>query len=246
MNLRRWFLAPSWFWLVALFAAPFTIVLAYSFLSRGPYGGVEQPATLENYARLLDPLYLTILLRSFVIAAIATALCLVVAFPAALFIARSTKRRNLYLQLVMLPFWTSFLVRTYAWIFLLRETGLVNSALQALGLIREPLPLLYNNGAVLLGLVYGYFMDQRGWVRGLIVASAIPVAILANGARVAGTGMAAHWIGKEAAEGFFHEFSGWIVFLFAFVMILAIQKLIVKVAPKPAGALPPSTSPAAV
>jgi len=156
MNLRRWFLAPSWFWLVALFAAPFTIVLAYSFLSRGPYGGVEQPATLENYARLLDPLYLTILLRSFVIAAIATALCLVVAFPAALFIARSTKRRNLYLQLVMLPFWTSFLVRTYAWIFLLRETGLINTALQAVGLIRDPLPLLYNDGAVLIGLVYGY------------------------------------------------------------------------------------------
>ena len=63
--------------------------------------------------------------------------------------------------------------------------------------------------------------------------SAIPVAILANGARVAGTGMAAHWIGPEAAEGFFHEFSGWIVFLFAFVMILAIQRLIVKMAPKP-------------
>jgi exosortase len=98
---------------------------------------------------------------------------------------------------------------------------------------------------ITLGIVYGYFMDQRTWVRVLIVASAVPVAILANGARVAGTGMAAHWIGKGAAEGFFHEFSGWIVFLFAFVMILAIQKVIVKVAPKPAG-LPPSTSPAAV
>ncbi len=156
MNLRRWFLAPSWFWLVVLFAAPFAIVLAYSFLSRGPYGGVEQPATLENYARLFDPLYLTILLRSFAIAAAATILCLLVAFPAALFIARSTKRRNLYLQLVMLPFWTSLLVRTYAWIFLLRETGLINTALQAVGLMREPLPLLYNDGAVLLGLVYGY------------------------------------------------------------------------------------------
>jgi spermidine/putrescine transport system permease protein len=156
MNLRRWFLAPSWLWLAALFAAPFAVVLGYSFLSRGPYGGVEQPPTIENYTRLADPLYLTILLRSFLTAAFATALCLVIAFPAALFIARSTRRRNLYLQLVMLPFWTSFLVRTYAWIFLLRETGLVNSALQALGLIREPLPLLYNHGAVLLGLVYGY------------------------------------------------------------------------------------------
>ncbi len=156
MKLRRWFLAPSWFWLIALFAAPFAIVLGYSFLSRGPYGGVEQPGTVENYQRLADPLYLTILLRSFAIAAVATALCLVVAFPAALFIAQSTKRRNLYLQLVMLPFWTSFLVRTYAWIFLLRETGLINTALQAIGVVREPLPLLYNDGAVLLGLVYGY------------------------------------------------------------------------------------------
>ena len=99
---------------------------------------------------------------------------------------------------------------------------------------------------ITLGIVYGYFMDKRAWVRVLIVASAVPVAILANGARVAGTGMAAHWIGKEAAEGFFHEFSGWIVFLFAFVMILAIQKFIVKVAPKPAEALTPSASPAAV
>ncbi len=156
MSLRRWFLLPAWTWLAALFAAPFAIVLAYSFLSRGPYGGVEQPSTFENYQRLFDPLYLSILLRSFVTAALATALCLVIAFPAALFIARSTRRRNLYLQLVMLPFWTSFLVRTYAWIFLLRETGLINTALQAIGVIHAPLPLLYNQGAVLLGLVYGY------------------------------------------------------------------------------------------
>jgi exosortase/archaeosortase family protein len=74
-------------------------------------------------------------------------------------------------------------------------------------------------------------MDPRGWVRALIVLSAIPVAIVANGARVAGTGMATQWIGPEAAEGFFHEFSGWIVFVFAFVMILVIQRLILKFAP---------------
>ena len=86
---------------------------------------------------------------------------------------------------------------------------------------------------ITLGIVYGYFMDTRTWVRVLIVASAIPVAIIANGARVAGTGMAAHWIGPEAAEGFFHEFSGWIVFLFAFAMILILQRIIVKFAPAP-------------
>jgi spermidine/putrescine transport system permease protein len=86
----------------------------------------------------------------------ATVLCLLLAFPAALFISRAPRYKNLYLQLVMLPFWTSFLVRTYAWIFLLRDTGFFNTVLQALGIIHSPLPLLYNDGAVLLGLVYGY------------------------------------------------------------------------------------------
>jgi len=156
MKLRRWFLLPAWVWMSALFLAPLAIVLDYSFLSRGPYGGAAQPWTVESYQRLFDPLYLTILLRSFAMALAATAACLVLAFPAALFIARAPRHKNLYLQLVMLPFWTSFLVRTYAWMFLLRDTGLINTALQAIGIVHHPLPLLYNDGAVLLGLVYGY------------------------------------------------------------------------------------------
>jgi spermidine/putrescine transport system permease protein len=156
MKLRTWFLLPAWLTLVILFAVPFAIVLAYSFLTRGVYGGIVPPWTLESYQRLFDPLYLAILWRSFAMALAATALCLLLAFPAALFIARAARHKNLYLQLVMLPFWTSFLVRTYAWIFLLRDTGLCNTALQALGVIHSPLPLLYNDGAVLLGLVYGY------------------------------------------------------------------------------------------
>jgi spermidine/putrescine transport system permease protein len=156
MRLRTWFLLPAWLTMAVLFAAPFAIVLAYSFLTRGVFGGIEMPWTTESYQRLVDPLYLTILWRSFVMALAATVLCLLLAFPAALFISRATGRKNLYLQLVMLPFWTSFLVRTYAWIFLLRDTGLFNTGLQALGIIHSPLPLLYNDGAVLLGLVYGY------------------------------------------------------------------------------------------
>jgi len=156
MKLRSWFLFPSWLWMVLLFLAPFAIVLAYSFLTRGAYGGVGGPWTLENYQRLADPLYLMILVRSFAMALAATVLCVIFAFPAALFIVRAPRRRNVYLQLVMLPFWTSFLVRTYAWMFLLRDTGLINSVLQAVGVIHDPLPLLYNDGAVLLGLVYGY------------------------------------------------------------------------------------------
>jgi len=155
-RLRFWFLAPARCWMAGLFAMPLVIVVAYSFLTRGAYGGLALPWTLENYGRLWDSLYLSILLRSLAMAGAATAICLVLAFPLALFISRAAKRKDLYLQLVMFPFWTSFLVRTYAWLFLLRDTGLVNTVLLALGIIREPLPLLYNNGAVLLGLVYGY------------------------------------------------------------------------------------------
>ena len=155
-RLRNLFLAPTWALLLATLAAPLAIVCVYSLRSRGAYFGVQAPWTLENYARLWDPLYGAILLRSFWIAAVSSALCVVLGFPLALFLSRAGARKNLYLALVILPFWTSFLIRTYAWMFLLRDTGLINTALQALGLIHEPLPLLYNSGAVILGLVYGY------------------------------------------------------------------------------------------
>jgi len=155
-RLRAWFLAPSWTVMIALFLAPLTIILAYSLMTRGTYGGMAAPWTIESYKRFADPIYLTILWRSFWVAGLSAALCLVLGFPLALFISRSGKRKDLYLSLVILPFWTSFLVRTYAWMFLLRDTGLINTALQKLGLIHSPLPLLYNDGAVILGLVYGY------------------------------------------------------------------------------------------
>src|SRR6202050_1369966 len=155
-RLRRLFIAPTGALLLITLVAPLAIVLIYSLLTRGAYGGVERPFTLENFSRLIDPLYGVIFLRSFWIAAVATALCLALAFPLALFIARSGSRKNLYLSLVILPFWTSFLIRIYAWMFLLRDTGLINTLLGALGLIRGSLPMLYNDGAVILGLVYGF------------------------------------------------------------------------------------------
>ena len=147
---------PGVITMAALFFVPLLIILAYSLLTRGPYGGVMTPWTFESYQRVFDPLYAWILWRSIWIAALSTALCLLLAFPLALYIAGSGARKTLLLNLVMLPFWTSFLIRTYAWMFLLRDTGLVNTLLQAVHLIREPLPLLFNNGAVILGLVYGY------------------------------------------------------------------------------------------
>jgi spermidine/putrescine transport system permease protein len=156
MKLRDRFLLPARVWMALFFAAPLGIVCGYGFLTRGDYGGVEQPWTLENFTRLLDPTYLGILWRSVWIALAATALCAVLGFPLALFISRAGRRKSLYLQLVLLPFWTSFLVRTYAWLFILRDTGLVNTLLMRLHITAAPLPLLYNDGAVLLGLVYNF------------------------------------------------------------------------------------------
>jgi spermidine/putrescine transport system permease protein len=149
-------LLPARIWMALFFAAPMAIVCAYSFLTRGDYGGVERPWTIESFGRLVDPLYLAIFWRSLWIASAATALCVLLGFPLALFIARAGRFRNLYLQLVLLPFWTSFLVRTYAWLFILRDTGLVNTVLQNFHIIGAPLPLLYNDGAVLVGLVYNF------------------------------------------------------------------------------------------
>jgi spermidine/putrescine transport system permease protein len=155
-RLRAIFLAPAALMMLATLAVPLAIVAAYSLLSRGAYGGVEAPWSEENYIRLFDPLYGGIFLRSVWISLVATVACLALGFPLALFIARSGPRKNLYLALVILPFWTSFLIRLYAWMFLLRDTGLINTLLAALGLIHAPLPLLYNQGAVILGLVYAY------------------------------------------------------------------------------------------
>lgn len=156
-RLRAIFLAPSAAFTVVLFLIPLSIIIAYSFLTRGVYGGVVGPWTLENYQRLFDPLYGVILWRSLVMSTLATILCLLIAFPLALFIARASDRaKGIYLYLVILPFWTSFLVRTYAWMFLLRDTGFINTILTSLHIINEPLPLLYNETAVVVGLVYGY------------------------------------------------------------------------------------------
>jgi spermidine/putrescine transport system permease protein len=149
-------LAPSATVIAVLIWAPLAVVVSYSFLSRGAYGGVMRPWTAENYLRVFDPLYVEILWRSAWIAALSTCLCLIFGFPLALYISRARKRKTLLLNLVMLPFWTSFLIRIYGWMFLLRDTGLVNSILLHLRAVSEPLPLLYNSGSVILGLVYGF------------------------------------------------------------------------------------------
>jgi spermidine/putrescine transport system permease protein len=155
-RIRSLFLAPARGIMLLLFALPLAIVCAYSLMTRGAYGGLDLPWTVENYTRLWDTLYFGIFVRTVLIAGVSTLLCLLLGFPLALFVSRSGNRKRFYLHMVMLPFWTSFLIRTYAWMFLLRDSGLINTVLLWAGLIHEPLPLLYNAGAVVLGLVYGY------------------------------------------------------------------------------------------
>lgn len=149
-------LAPATAWLVVFFAIPLGIMATYAFRPRHVLGGVYSGWTLDAVARLADPLYLDILRRSVVLAAVATLLSLLLAYPLALVIARASRWRALLLFLVVLPFWTSFLVRTYAMIFLLRDTGAINQLLLGLGVIGEPLPMLYTPGAVLLGMIAGH------------------------------------------------------------------------------------------
>jgi spermidine/putrescine transport system permease protein len=149
-------LLPGTLWLGLFFVVPMLLMLGASVMPRGTYGGVDPGFTLEHYRRFLDPLYLQVLWRTIAWSGLATLLCLLLGYPVAWLIAHRRRHRALLLFLVILPFWTSFLVRTFAMIFLLRDTGLINGALLWAGVIREPLTLLYTPGAVLAGLVYGF------------------------------------------------------------------------------------------
>ena len=154
---RAWALmAPAGFWLLVFFLVPLVIMLVYSLMPRGIYGGVEPGFTLEHYARFFDPLYLQVLQRTFAWSLGCTVICLLLGYPVAYVIARSGRWRTFLLFLVVLPFWTSFLVRTFAMIFLMRDTGLINAWLLKLGMIDEPLTILYTPFAVMAGLVYGF------------------------------------------------------------------------------------------
>jgi spermidine/putrescine transport system permease protein len=158
---------PTWLTLGFFFLLPLTILFVISFGQRATYGGlkpiddlglyVSSGKFLANYARSVHPIYLQIFWRSVWMAVVTTVVCLLVSFPVAYYIAIAApaRRRNLLLGLVVVPFWTSFLIRTYAWMFILRTEGLLNRFLLGTGLTHAPLELLYNNFAVLIGLIYG-------------------------------------------------------------------------------------------
>lgn len=146
---------PALLWLALFFLVPMLLMIALSFMQRGLYGQVVHQFTLNNYVRVIDPLYIRILLVTLVVAFLTTGYSLLLGYPLAYHISRLERRRqHIWLLLVMIPFWINFLVRSYAWVIILRSQGVVNTMLLKLGLIDQPLPLLYNSAAVLLGMVY--------------------------------------------------------------------------------------------
>jgi spermidine/putrescine transport system permease protein len=150
-------LAPAVVWLSLFVVAPLLIVLVVSLATRGPYGKTIYSFSVANYLRAFDPLYLRAYWRTVWIATTTTVLCAVASYPVAYYLALRAPQRwkRTLLVLTVIPFWTSFLIRTYAWILLLRSEGVINSALMSSGMIGSPLRLLYSDFAVLVGQVYG-------------------------------------------------------------------------------------------
>jgi putrescine transport system permease protein len=162
--------AGPFFWLLLFFFVPFVLVVKISFadlqLGIPPYtelanykdGVVQISLNLAHYAFLLtDSLYFATYVNSVVVAAVTTFLCLLLGYPMAYYIARANPNlRNLLMMAVMLPFWTSFLIRVYAWIGILKNNGLLNNFLMAIGLIHVPIELYRTNTAVYIGMVYSY------------------------------------------------------------------------------------------
>ena len=149
--------APAGLWYVAFFVVPIGFVLVFSFLTSADFGGIQLVFSLQNYAQVINPIYVRIFFNTLLMAGSGTLLCLAIGYPLAYFLAtRAGRRKNLFLILLIVPFWTSFLTRTYAWLVLLSDNGPLAHVLRQAGVIHGDLNFLYTYGAVLLGVVYNY------------------------------------------------------------------------------------------
>jgi spermidine/putrescine transport system permease protein len=153
-----WLVLPGVGWLIAFFIVPLAIIFVVSLGSRDALDRITlERLSIDNYVRAFDPVFLPTFLNSLRYAAITTILSLAIGYPVAYWISRYGGRHKvLLLILVMLPFWTSYLIRTYSWIILLRDNGVVNSVLQTIGLTQEPIILMNTDISVILGMTYGF------------------------------------------------------------------------------------------
>ncbi len=150
-------LLPLLLWLVLFIVVPTIMLVVVSFAERDSLGRIVYQFSFDNYIRAFNWVWLKVLWDSVWYAFLATVICMAIGYPAAYFIGRSPERwRGILLTLVMVPFWTSFLIRTYAWITILSKDGLINGLLMASGLFAEPVTLLYTPFAIVLGLVYNF------------------------------------------------------------------------------------------
>ncbi|WP_422367279.1 ABC transporter permease [Pelagibius sp.] len=161
-------LAPALLAIGVFLVLPLLLVPVASFMEANPWGGVRPAFSVDAYIQVLfeedftgelvfNDAYPRIVLRSILLAAVTTLLCLLAGFPVAYVIAMQPKaRQGILLLLVTVPFWTNLLIRTYSWIMILRDEGLINNSLEAVGIIDTPLRLLYTNGAIAIGLVYTF------------------------------------------------------------------------------------------
>ena len=146
---------PLGAWFTVFFLTPLVIIVIYSFLTRGLHGGVVWEFSLDAYRSLLNPALLRITVRTLYLAVFATMITILIALPCAYYIARS-KFQNILLLLIIIPFWTNFVIRVFAWLLILGNNGFVNQFLLHFNLINDHLPLLYNQRAVALVLIYMY------------------------------------------------------------------------------------------
>ncbi len=148
-------LLSVWLWFFIFALLPFCLIVVASFLSHGETRLINLPFTLNNYQQLYNPIYIRIFEKSFLIAGFTTFACLILGYPFAYIIARMQSQwKNLFILLVIIPFWTSSLIRSYALIALIKAKGIINTLLLALGLIQQPIAILFTNYAVLIGLIY--------------------------------------------------------------------------------------------
>lgn len=142
-------------WTLLFVALPLVYVVTITFLKKGEVWGITDQFTMENYQNLLDPVYVRVFIDSFVVAILTTIITLAVGYPFAYFTAKfSPKVRSMLVLMLTAPFWINSLLRLNGWIILLKANGAVNTTLQGLGIIEEPIKFLYNNGAMMLGMVY--------------------------------------------------------------------------------------------
>ncbi|MCL2440535.1 MAG: ABC transporter permease [Treponema sp.] len=154
-NLGPLYSSPMAIWFTAFFLAPIVIIIIFSFMKKGLHGGVINEFSLDAYKYLVNPVFLRITLRTLITSVIATVITILIALPCGYAMARS-KHQTLLLLLIIIPFWTNFLIRVFAWTNILGNNGFINQLLMRLGLIDDYLPLMYNQNAVILVLVYMY------------------------------------------------------------------------------------------